>query len=580
MKRIKYIISSLVAIVAISSCDILDTTNLYNKDLDNFYQTPTDIEEAMNGVYNALFLNAPMAEEAIAATLMSDLVFAGGGPDDTGAKNMDQFSDPTEDTFRDLWVETYNGVYRANAVIEAVVNADYTAYFTTVAEAEAFKANALGRAHFMRGFLMFRAAKFFGGIPIIPATDSDRTVPRASFTETFTFIADDLLKSIEYFPKDNINNIPADDYGHPTIWAAKGFLARVYMFYTGYMTNIEKSATSELPLTEGALTKDIVLTHLNDLIDNSGHMLTPDYRNLWPYSHVNDSAKEFDENFTTPILPWAADNNLKWVGQDGPKSVIGTGNYEVIFALRYGLGNWGYDNGTGQKYNNRMALFFGIRGNSLVPFGEGWGWGTIHPSFVNEWSNDDIRKQGSVLVLGDETQGTQGWQGGKGDLTTGYMNKKYTTLQHGGVDGVKGMFYYIYDMNNGDPMQLWAAQDFYYLRYSDILLMHSELSEDVSNLNKVRERAGLEPLAAYSLEDLKKERMYEFAFEGVRWFDLVRWGDVETSNNYFSRSADVDNSGVEGTYQTPYRADIKGLVSIPETEIRLSNGVYQQNPGW
>jgi hypothetical protein len=38
--------------------------------------------------------------------------------------------------------------------------------------------------------------------------------------------------------------------------------------------------------------------------------------------------------------------------------------------------------------------------------------------------------------------------------------------------------------------------------------------------------------------------------------------------------------GVSSSYSVKYRAETKGLVSIPETEIRLSNNIYTQNPGW
>ena len=40
------------------------------------------------------------------------------------------------------------------------------------------------------------------------------------------------------------------------------------------------------------------------------------------------------------------------------------------------------------------------------------------------------------------------------------------------------------------------------------------------------------------------------------------------------------NSGSDATYKVKYRPETKGLMPIPETEIRLSNGVYTQNPGW
>ncbi|MFI3263074.1 MAG: RagB/SusD family nutrient uptake outer membrane protein [Rikenellaceae bacterium] len=585
MKLIKNIILGTFALtgsLAVTSCSgLLDTENLYEANLDSYYSNKTEIDLAMSGVYNSMFVDGVLSEEHLIASLFSDLLLAGGGPDDTNSQNLDAFLSNTEDIHVDLWKETYNGVYCANAVIEAIPNADFTADFTSEDDIEDYMNSSLGEAYFMRAFYMFRAAKIFGGMPLIPTTDADREVARATIPETYQFIATDLLKAIEYLPEENINSISLNDYGHANIWVAKSFLARVYMYYTGYMTNIEKIATDELPYDEGSVTKSDVIAHLEDVINNSGHGLVSDFRNLWPYSYVNESNSIYNPDYVAgdAILPWAADNNLAWVGQDGIHSTLGTGNNEVIFALRFGLGNWDYDGGTGQKYSNRMPLYMGVRDHSMIPFGQGWGWCSVHPTFYNGWSDTDTRKAGSVLTLGDADQGTGSWVAGKSNQETTLMNKKYTTLQHNGDDGVLGMFYYIYNMNNADPMQLWAAQDFYYMRYADVLLMHSELTETADGLNKVRERAGLEA-TAYSLEAIKTERMYEFAFEGVRWFDLVRWGDVETSNNYYSSPITVSNAGVEASYSVTYRAETKGLSAIPQSEIRLSNGIYSQNPGW
>jgi len=572
MKKIIFFIVSIAALLASGCEDFLDTRNLYQKDLTNFYKTPTDITEAMAGAYNAQYVNGVFSEEHLTANLLSDYMLGGGGPDDISAKNCDNFLDPTEDTYRDLWKQTYNGVYRTNAIIEAVTDADYSSYFNTAEEATEFKNTALGEAYFMRGFFMYRAARFFGGMPLIPRTDSPRDVPRNTFTETFGQIAADFLMAAETMPEIDPMAVPLSEYGHANRWVAKAYIARTYLFYTGYMTNIEKQATTELPLPGegGTLTKDNAIAELNDVIANSGYELTPDFRNLWPYSYVNTSAG-------TDVLPWAATEGLEWVGQDGPNSAIGTGNKEVMFAKRFAFGNWGWDEGP--KYNNRVPLFFGIRGNSLVPFATGWGWGPIHPVFFNSWPNTDPRKLASVLEMGKDDQGTGGYQPNQGDHETGLFNKKYSSLQHAGEDGVAGMFYYIYNSSNND-MQLWHAQDYYYIRYADVLLMHSELTETATGINAVRDRVGL-PAVAYSLDNLKKERLYELAFEGLRWFDLVRWGDVENpDNNYYSTSCNVMNSGVPGVYINPYRAETKGLVPIPESEIRLSNGVYVQNPGW
>src|SRR5690606_552306 len=406
-------------------------------------------------------------------------------------------------------------------------------------------------------------------MPLIPSTLADRNVPRSSYTETYAQIASDFKTAIDLFPTQAFPSIGTDRYGHANKWVAQGYMARAYLYYTGYMTNIEGQATSDLPLPDGgSISKSQVVAYLDDVINNSGYALADDFRNLWPYSYVNTSAGEV-------VLPWAETEGLNWVGQDGLTPTYGTGNSEFMFVLRYSTTDWN----PGQQYNNRMRLFFGIRDNSMVPLGQGWGWGTVNPTFWIQWDDADPRKEGSILQLGNAEQGTDGWQSGFGDQATRFMYKKYTTLQHNdpaGLDGVKGMFYFLYDMTHGDPMQLWSAQDFVFMRYADILLMHSEITEDPEGMNKVRERADLDPIG-YSLAALKEERKYEFAFEALRWFDLVRWGDVETA---FGGQVDVQNSGIDATYSVQYRAETKGLLPIPESEIRLSGGVYEQNPGW
>lgn len=564
----KIIITSLIILVGLTSCntDFLDQENLFEKDLNSFYQTPQDIEEAMSGVFNALYVGGVHSNEHVTANLLSDMMLAGGGPDDVSAKNADAFIDPNVDTYRDLWGQNYKGIYRANAIIEAVENGDFSQHFDSPAEAEVFKTQTLGEAYFMRAFFFFRGAKFFGGLPLITATDTDRYLPRATFSETFAQIASDLKKSIELFPATNQTAIPSSEYGHANKWVAEAYLGRVYLFYTGYMSNIEGQATSDLPLTDGgAISQSDAAGYLQDCVSNSGYQLVSDFRNIWPYSYANQSAGNV-------VLPWADTEGLSWAGQDGHTPTFGTGNNESMFTLRYSTTDWGW----GQQYNNRIPLFFGIRDNSMVPFGQGWGWGPVNPTLWNSWDDADPRKLGSIINLGDANQGTGSYEADKGDHETGYFNKKYTTIQHDGGDGVKGMFYYLYDMVNGDPFQLWAAQDFIYMRYADVLLMHSEITNTDTGLNLVRARAGLAPVA-YSLDAIKEERLHEFSFEGLRWFDILRWGDV---NNAFDGSVNVRNSGVDATYSVQYRPETKGLLPIPETEISLVGGVYEQNPGW
>lgn len=567
MKKLKYLIAVSVLLV-VTSCseDYLDTENRFGKSLETFYSTPQDIEEAMAGVYNAIYVGGPHSEESIAANLLSDMMLAGGGPDDKSAKNVDKFDDPNEDTYRDLWVQSYNGISRANAIIEKTPDNDFSTYFNTPEAAQAFKDEAVGEALFMRAFYYLRLAKFFGGVPLIVAVDDPRDVARSTFSETYARIASDLKMAIEMLDDAPFPSIPTSQFGHANKWVAEAYLGRAYLYYTGYMTNIEGQATSDLPLADGgSMTKADVLAIINDCINNSGHALASDFRNLWPYSYANTSAG-------SAVLPWADTEGLAWVGQDGHTPTFGTGNYESMFVQRFSFGDWGW----GPNVTNRLALFTGIRDNSMVPFGQGWGWCTINPNLWTSWDDADPRKVGSILELGNADQGTGGYQADKGDHETGFFNKKYSAMQHSdGSGAVRGMFVQMYGWGN-DDMQLMHAQDFIYMRFADVLLMHSEISETADGMNTVRARSGLAPVG-YSLTALKEERLHELAFEGLRWFDIVRWGDVDSA---FSYTVNVRNSGVDATYGVSYRTETKGLLPIPETEVRLSNGAYNQNPGW
>lgn len=580
INKIFYKVAALLLLIPLTiglqSCndDFLETSNKFGSNTDTFYLTKADFDAALGGVYYSLYLEGGnvFGEEHIVSMLLGDLMLGGGGPDDQGAKNVDAFTDPNDDTYRDLWKETYNGVFRANNIIEQIETVDLSEDFETEAEQAEYKNQMLGEAYFMRGFLLYRAAKFFGGMPLMTSASTPIDVPRSSFSETFGQIAWDIQQSIDLLPEIDPAAIPAEDFGHTNHWVAQAFLARVYLFYTGYMTNMENQATEDVVLPDGtSMTKQYVIDQLTDCVQNSGYGLVSDFRNLWPYSYMNQQAGSV-------IYPWADTENLSWVGQDGFNGSIGTGNTEVMFSLRYSFGDWGWVKG--QRTTNRACLFFALRGNSgLTPFGEGWGWGPVHSIFFNQWDDADERKLGSVLQVGLAEEGTDAYSADNGDHETGLFNKKYIHLEYDGGSGMQGLFNHVYGWPNTD-MQLRHAQDFYYLRFADVLLMLSELTEDATYMNMVRNRAGLTDVA-YSLDALKQERLYELAFEGLRWTDLVRWGDVEDdTKNFFDNEISVRNSGVNATYSVSYRPETKGLVSIPESEVRLSNGVYEQNPGW
>lgn len=75
-----------------------------------------------------------------------------------------------------------------------------------------------------------------------------------------------------------------------------------------------------------------------------------------------------------------------------------------------------------------------------------------------------------------------------------------------------------------------------YIRYADVLMMYAEAvvsgGAQASNMtplqavNKVRGRANMSELPSVTMADIQNERILEFALEGHRFYDLLRWGKL------------------------------------------------------
>ena len=130
--------------------------------------------------------------------------------------------------------------------------------------------------------------------------------------------------------------------------------------------------------------------------------------------------------------------------------------------------------------------------------------------------------------------------------------------------------------------QLNNIQDLVIIRFADVLLMAAELKRDAAPLNRARARVGL-PAVAYSEDALRNERHWELAFEGVRYYDLLRWG-IAAETLAQQNGIKVKDNLVETSMKMSDIAQrvetTKGLMPLPKTQIDLSAGVLEQNPGW
>jgi starch-binding outer membrane protein, SusD/RagB family len=147
------------------------------------------------------------------------------------------------------------------------------------------------------------------------------------------------------------------------------------------------------------------------------------------------------------------------------------------------------------------------------------------------------------------------------------------------------------------------------IRFADILLWKAEalietnqnLDEARTLINRIRQRAqnstyvktldGSADAANYKIglystdgwnqdfarKALRFERRLEFAMEGHRFFDLVRWGDAaQTINDYYQSEA----SDVSYLTGSQFIAGKHEFLPIPQSEIDLAPAIYKQNDNY
>jgi len=267
-------------------------------------------------------------------------------------------------------------------------------------------------------------------------------------------------------------------------------------------------------------------------------------------------------------------------------------------------------------YSNYISVFWGLRNgasaqngdrNFTYPFNQGWGQGTPSCNIWDDWTAaensaqgkeyTDLRKRASLIDLDNElAQYTYE----KDDCEeSGYSVKKYAEVNLDAGNANNDTWWALCEGYTGssleNKMQGDHFEDFYLMRYSDVLLMLTELTGDASYMNQVQKRAGV-PETPYSLKAVQDERRWEFAFEGIRFNDMRRWTGNKPSESSYAPKALQAQAGKKivclgdkankrtMTHMTcswsKRYIDTNGFLAKPQTEITVKNGKLKQNPGW
>ena len=545
--------------LGLASCtdSFLDVESKTESSTGNYYKTESDAYRALVGCYDGW--QCTTSSEGVgfylASEMMADECYgATGVADGRNYQVIDRFDQAQSSSDLNLyetdWKNYYAAVYRCNELISRADGINWTS--------EATKGTYLGEAHAIRALCYFDMVRLWENIPLLDTPTTDN-IAQAAPDEVYRLIISDLKYAAE--------NIPANAYpkaqaasndGHITKYAAEALLARVYLFYSGYYGK-----------EPADLTKAEALAAVEDVIASEEFDLVKEFKNLWPAASVT----------------WTANADGSYTKTD---TYAGRGNVETVLAQKF---NYTSDY-NGNADGNRWQVMIAPRNLITVPYGQGWGACTVSPKLVNSYQSGDTRAAASIIDYTSE---------GIADRDnfsllynaqreyTGYGIKKYAPLAiwQQADDGTWSEVNEVMGKEIGaGEYQISQYQDFVVVRYSDVLLMAAELGSPNAQayLDAVRDRAfggDTGKRVTATKENILKERMYEFAFEGLRYWDLLRQG-VDVAAAEIAETRTLLSGGVEDvvTIQGSKITATRGLCQIPYNQINLSNGVLKQNAGW
>ena len=553
MKNIRTKISVVLVALAgltLGSCseDFLDVSSKTEPNSQNYYKTESQALRALYGCYDGwrqVSSNPGSYSFLMASSIMSDECYGGAGVGDGyGAQLVDRFDKtaaPSEmNVFEQEWKVYYAGIFRCNKLITS--DADI------VWENENNHARIMAECRALRAIMYFDMVRLWGNIPLF-TEPSNENREQADPKDVYALIFDDLRYAIDHIGANE--NLGEENFGKITRYAAEAIFARAYLFYSGYY------GTDPVYSNGTAITRQEALAAVEDVITQSKYELVPDFKDLWPAASL------------VPVK-----DALGWNPEKS--TYAGDANSEVVLAQTF-TPTQDYN---GNNDANRWLVNLGMRNINSTPYGKGWGIATLTPSYYRQFfdardnrraaSAIDLASEG-ITAVADYNSGYKDWR-----EYTGLNFKKYTPLVFGNgqpatnPDGTADFM-----INNAQP---WII-----VRYADVLLMAAELGSPNANdyLDRIRNRAGL-PHVEANKQNILDERARELAYEGLRYWDLLRQGVDVMADAVVRSGGTVQNGGknAEVTYDRGKIVATKGLSQIPANQISLSHGVLKQNPGW
>ena len=600
-KNIIFAIVGTVGLLSFAACnpDLLDIQQKGVIAYEDFYQTDDDAQSALTTVY-AQFINLINAQGSnnpawnVVVNACGDELYWGGGKKDgssSGAQDMNEFRSTYDSTIphiRVVYKGLYSLIYKCNLVLDNFYGESGELCDSPV------KKRCVAEARVIRAWAHFTAATFWGTPPLVEHVLAGDARPTNCDHQTLMdwCIAEFKAAIPDLVPR----NGKTDKAGAYRVTTGVGyaFLGKAQVF------NKDWNGAKE---------------SLKKVIDSGNYALAPteDLLNLF--------------------------------------HMVGDGNEEKILEMNYmynqgiSMGEWKY------HFQRNQALFLrNIKKypTVLIQAGDGWG-NNVSPTkpfmdaIMAHEPNSARRKAWFVSYEEFITEYPYPLKASEVDVPDA-TGKKVPTQYKADADMTKEekLMDYRRGLNCEKYDETYANYGYYFLkllpwqsdlipnsstitqenriimRYAEVLLLYAEAcamtndNDGLKYLNMVAERAGAPTYSSLTMDNVKQEKWFELAWEGTRFWDLVRWGDAPTvlafksrdETPYLSDDFYVHESKGKKTTGQPHKAHVyfhddgwaaKGggyktgkhellpfpfdVISINEWNEETGEGL-KQNPGW
>lgn len=563
MKKILYIASFITLFISSSCTDFLDNTPRGVLSEDDVV-TPQSIEGFMNAAYAQLgndHYDSPYSLWPFGNVRSDDAYKGGSGTNDIQNFHFFEVSNNIRPDFGELdsfWYISYVGVSRVNKALKALEIINENEY--------PLKERRIAEMRFLRGHFYFMLKIMFRNVPYItediPVEDykliANNALPNEVLWEK---IAEDFEAAAEVLPDTQ------SQVGRATKKAAYAYLAKTRL-YQAYTQDEKYNVTG------------INTEHLQQVLDATDKVI---------------GKASLEGDFANNFLPGSYENGpeslfaIQFSDDDG--TLYGRLNFSDVLSTPQGLGCCDF-----HKPSQNLVNAFKTDANGLPEFetfnNEDFDYKNTNEFTVDPRLYHTVAMPGLPYKYDPEYLYVEAWVRNPG--TYGY----YASLKENVAPSCSCVV-------NIDPFY-GNSKNRIQIRYADVLLFRAEAlielgqqAEALSLINEVRNRAAqstgrltyatnfkINPYVDgvnctwtqdFARKALRFERRLEFAMEGSRFFDLVRWGVTEDVMNTFYNGEQSKRSYYNDAH---FDAEKEEYCPIPLAQINFSQGLYKQNPGY